>query len=154
MPINVQLKILDERLKSGAYTLPQYADPGSAAMDLRAMIDTPTLTLDPGEAQLIPSGIAIHMENPEVAAVILPRSGMGHKHGLVLSNGTGLIDSSYTGPLMIGAFNRGQAPIVIHLGDRIAQLMFMPIYQAQFHIVDQFAETERGAGGFGSSGRN
>lgn len=150
--INVQLQILDQRFKSQDYKLPDYADSGSAAMDLRAMIDTPTLTLNPGEAKLIPSGIAIHMDDPEIAAVILPRSGLGHKHGLVLSNGTGLIDSSYTGPLMIGAFNRSKEPIVINVGDRIAQLMFMPIHQVRFNLVDEFAETVRGEGGFGSTG--
>jgi len=150
--INVQMKILDDRLKNREFNLPEYADPGSAAMDLRAMISEPVITLNPGEAQLIPSGIAIHMFDPEVAAVILPRSGMGHKFGLVLSNGTGLIDSSYTGPLKIGAFNRSQESIEIHLGDRIAQLMFIPVHQARFTIVDSFTETERGAGGFGSTG--
>jgi len=150
--INVQMKILDDRLQNGKFDLPEYADPGSAAMDLRAMISEPSVSLAPGEALLIPSGIAIHMLDPEVAAVILPRSGMGHKTGLVLSNGTGLIDSSYTGPLMIGAFNRSKASIEIKLGDRIAQLMFIPIYRAKFTMVDEFAETERGAGGFGSTG--
>jgi len=151
--IDIQLKILDKRLENGAFALPGYADPGAAAMDLRAMIDTPSLTLHPGEAELIPSGIAIHIQNPEAAALILPRSGMGHRHGLVLSNGTGLIDSSYTGPLMIGAFNRSQQPIEIHAGDRIAQLMFIPILLARFQQVAAFSETERGAGGFGSTGR-
>jgi len=152
--INVQMKILDERLNSDSFSLPEYADAGAAAMDLRAMFDEPFLLLPPGEARLIPSGIAIHVCDPEVAAVILPRSGMGHKIGLVLSNGTGLIDSSYTGPLMIGAFNRSQETIRIDLGDRIAQLMFIPIYQAQFTVVDEFVETERGVGGFGSSGKH
>jgi len=150
--INVQMKILDDRLTNGEFSPPEYADSGSAAMDLRAMMSEPMITLNPGEALLIPSGIAIHMFNPEVAAVILPRSGMGHKSGLVLSNGTGLIDSSYTGPLMIGAFNRGKEPIKIHRGDRIAQLMFIPVHQARFTVVDEFAETERGSGGFGSTG--
>jgi len=150
--IDVQLKVLDERLKEGQFKLPQYADSGSAGMDLRAMIAEPSVTLPPGEALLIPSGIAIHMLDPEVAALILPRSGLGHKRGLVLSNGTGLIDSSYTGPLMIGAFNRSQQDIEIALGDRIAQLMFIPIYQAHFTVVEAFADTERGSGGFGSTG--
>ena len=150
--INVQLKILDNRYKSGEYSLPEYADPGSAAMDLRAMIDESEITIQPGDTYLIPSGIAIHMFDPEVAALILPRSGMGHKQGLVLSNGTGLIDSSYTGQLFIGAFNRSKSPITIKLGDRIAQLMFIPIHQARFSIVEEFAATERGEGGFGSTG--
>lgn len=146
----LQVRILDPRIGTD-YPLPAYATPGSAGMDLRACIDGP-LQLAPGQTSLLPTGIAIHIADPGLAAVILPRSGLGHKHGIVLGNLVGLIDSDYQGQLMVSCWNRGQEPFTIQPGDRIAQLVLVPVVQAEFEIVDSFDESERGAGGFGSSG--
>jgi len=143
------IKILDERIRDA---LPSYATPGSAGLDLRACIDTP-LTLAPGESAFISTGMAIYLANPNYAAMILPRSGLGHKHGIVLGNLVGLIDSDYQGPLMISAWNRSQQPFTIEVGDRIAQLVFVPVVQAEFNIVTDFEQTERGSGGFGHTGK-
>lgn len=151
MKKSIELKILDKRIGS-EYPLPEYATPGSAGLDLRALIDTP-LTLQPGETVLIPTGIAIHIGDANLCATILPRSGMGHKHGIVLGNLVGLIDSDYQGQLMISTWNRGQSAFTIEPGDRIAQLVFVPVVQAQFTLVDEFATSDRGEGGFGHSGR-
>jgi dUTP pyrophosphatase len=148
----IQLKILDPRLGS-EYPLPDYATPGSAGMDLRALLDAP-LDLAPGETQLIPTGLAIHLEDPKLAAVILPRSGLGHKHGIVLGNLVGLIDSDYQGQLYVSCWNRGTAPFRVEVGERIAQLVLVPVVRAAFEVVDEFAESDRGAGGFGHSGRH
>ncbi|NII10592.1 dUTP diphosphatase [Oleiagrimonas sp. C23AA] len=148
--IDVELKILDPRL-GDSIALPAYATDGSAAMDLRAAPEA-ALTLAPGESALIPSGVAIHIGDPDWCALLLPRSGLGHKHGLVLGNLVGLIDADYQGPLMISCWNRGQASYTIEPGDRIAQLMFVPVSQARFKVVDTFAPTTRGDGGFGSTG--
>ncbi|HXG27767.1 MAG TPA: dUTP diphosphatase [Nevskiales bacterium] len=148
----VQLKILDSRL-GNEFPLPDYATPGSAGMDLRALLDAP-LTLAPGQTELIPTGIAIHMQDRGLAAVILPRSGLGHKHGIVLGNLVGLIDSDYQGQLMVSCWNRGQTAFTIQPGERIAQLVFVPVVQARFERVEEFAESQRGTGGFGSSGRH
>jgi dUTP pyrophosphatase len=143
----VQLKILDPRAQA-----PAYATPGSAGLDLRALLDAP-LTLAPGEAQLVKTGLAIHIGNPHFAAVILPRSGLGHKHGIVLGNGTGLIDSDYQGELMVSCCNRSGSAFTIQPGERIAQLVFIPIVQATLEVVTAFGETsQRGTGGFGSTG--
>lgn len=149
---SVQLKILDPRI-GREIPLPAYATDGSAGMDLRACLDRP-LSLDPGAAELIPTGLAIYIEDPGLAAVILPRSGLGHKHGIVLGNLVGLIDSDYQGQLFVSCWNRGQQAFTIQPGERIAQLVLVPVVQAQFDIVQDFAATSRGAGGFGSSGRN
>lgn len=148
--IDVELKILDPRLGRDI-PLPAPATPGSAGMDLRAALDAP-LTLEPGASALIPTGLAIHIGDRGYCAMILPRSGLGHKHGIVLGNLVGLIDSDYQGPLMISCWNRAEAPYTIAPGDRIAQLIFVPVAQAAFRIVDAFADSERGAGGFGHSG--
>lgn len=148
----VQLKILDPRLGS-EFPLPDYATPGSAGMDLRALLDAP-LELQPGQTELIPTGIAIHMQDRDLAAVILPRSGLGHKHGVVLGNLVGLIDSDYQGQLMVSCWNRGQTSFTIQPGERIAQMVFVPVVQARFERVAEFTESERGEGGFGSSGRH
>ncbi len=148
----IQLKILDTRIGK-EYPLPHYATTESAGLDLRACLDK-TLTIQPGETQLIPTGIAIYIGDPHLAAVILPRSGLGHKHGIVLGNLVGLIDADYQGPLMVSCWNRGTAAYSIEPGDRIAQLVFLPIVRAQFQVVDEFQETSRGAGGFGHSGKN
>ncbi|MCU7964300.1 dUTP diphosphatase [Shewanella oncorhynchi] len=150
MKTPIELKILDSRIGS-EFPLPAYATPGSAGMDLRAMIDT-TLTIAPGETVLIPTGIAIHVADPGLAAVILPRSGLGHKHGIVLGNLVGLIDSDYQGPLMVSCWNRGDSPFTLEMGDRLAQLVFVPVVQAQFKLVDEFDSSDRGEGGFGHSG--
>lgn len=147
----VQLRILDSRIGRD-YPLPQYATEGSAGVDLRAMLDS-AIELKPGETQLIPSGIAIHLADPGYAAVVLPRSGLGHKHGIVLGNLVGLIDSDYQGQLFVSVWNRGQNPFTINPGERIAQLVVVPVAQVQFDVVDEFVATQRGAGGFGSSGR-
>jgi dUTP diphosphatase len=147
----VQLKILDARI-GDVIPLPQYATPGSAGLDLRACIDAP-LPLAPGQAELIPTGLAIHIADPHIAAMILPRSGLGHKHGIVLGNSVGLIDSDYQGPLMISCWNRGEKTYLFEPGERIAQLLIIPIVIAQFEVVSEFKQTERGTGGFGSSGR-
>jgi dUTP pyrophosphatase len=149
---SIQLKILDPRI-GGEIQLPAYATGGSAGMDLRACLDR-ALTLDPGGAELIPTGLAIYIEDPGLAAVILPRSGLGHKHGIVLGNLVGLIDSDYQGQLFVSCWNRGREAFTIQPGERIAQLVLVPVVQAQFEIVQEFAVTERGAGGFGSSGRH
>ena len=148
----LQLKILDERLGE-QFPLPDYATDGSAGMDLRAMLDGP-LELLPGDTQLIPTGIAIHIADPSLAAVILPRSGLGHKHGIVLGNLVGLIDSDYQGQLFVSCWNRGNEAFRIEVGERIAQLVLVPVVRAVFERVDEFDESDRGAGGFGHSGRH
>ena len=140
--------MLDPRL---ADQLPDYATPGSAGLDLRACLDAP-LVLEPGQAQLIPTGLAIHIGDPGLAAMILPRSGLGHKHGIVLGNGTGLIDADYQGPLMISVWNRGREAFTMQPGDRIAQLVVLPIVRASLQVVDDFETSARGAGGFGHTG--
>lgn len=147
----IQLKILDKRIGKDI-PLPSRATEGSAGMDLRACIDEP-ITLQPGDTQLIPTGIAIHIEDPGLAATILPRSGLGHKHGIVLGNLVGLIDSDYQGQLFISCWNRGNDSFTIKAGDRIAQLIFVPIVQADFEVVEDFETSSRGAGGFGHSGQ-
>lgn len=145
---SIAVKILDERVKQ----LPAYATPGSAGLDLRACIDGP-INLKPGETQLIATGIAIHIADPGYAAMILPRSGLGHKHGIVLGNLVGLIDSDYQGPLMVSMWNRGDTDFVIEPMERIAQLVIVPVAQPSFHLVDDFEDdSERGTGGFGSTG--
>jgi dUTP pyrophosphatase len=146
----IQLKILDDRIGK-QIPLPAHATEGSAGMDLRACIDE-TITLKPGDTELIPTGIAIHIEDPGLAATILPRSGLGHKHGIVLGNLVGLIDSDYQGQLFVSCWNRGSDSFSIEQGDRIAQLVFVPVVQADFEVVDEFYESSRGAGGFGHSG--
>jgi dUTP pyrophosphatase len=146
----LQVRVLDPRV-GREFPLPHYATPGSAGLDLRACLDAP-LTLAPGEAQLIPSGIAIHVDDPGLAAVLLPRSGLGHKHGVVLGNLVGLIDSDYQGQVMVSCWNRGAAAYTITPGERIAQMVIVPVVQVGFEIVEQFTESHRGAGGFGSSG--
>jgi len=148
----LQLKILDNRL-GDAFPLPDYATEGSAGMDLRAMLDAP-LELAPGETELIPAGIAIHIADPALAAVILPRSGLGHKHGIVLGNLVGLIDSDYQGQLYVSCWNRGSSSFRIEVGERIAQLVLIPVVRAVFEQVDEFDDSDRGAGGFGHSGRH
>jgi dUTP pyrophosphatase len=149
---SIQLKILDPRIGK-EFPLPRYETGDAAGLDLRACIEG-ALTIQPGETQLIPTGISIYIANPNMAAVILPRSGLGHKHGLVLGNLVGLIDADYQGPLMVSCWNRGNAAYTMQPGDRIAQLVFLPIVRAEFNVVNEFAVTERGAGGFGSSGKN
>jgi dUTP pyrophosphatase len=146
----LQVKILDPRIGRD-YPLPQYATPGSAGVDLRACIDA-AITLNPGDTQLIPSGIAIHLDDPGYAAIVLPRSGLGHKHGIVLGNLVGLIDSDYQGQIFVSMWNRGQKMFVIEPGERIAQLVVVPVAQVEFDVVEEFNASERGAGGFGSSG--
>lgn len=148
----IQLKILDARIGK-SLPLPQYATDGSAGLDLRACLDAP-FQLMPGATELINTGIAIHINNPTVAATILPRSGLGHKHGIVLGNLVGLIDSDYQGPLMVSCWNRSDKTYIIEPGERIAQLVIVPILKAQFEIVDEFKQTDRGDGGFGSSGKH
>lgn len=148
----VQLKILDKRLGS-QFPLPAYATSGSAGLDLRACLDEP-LKIYPGETHLINTGIAIYLSDVNVAVTILPRSGLGHKHGIVLGNLVGLIDADYQGPLMVSCWNRSKEAYTIQLGERIAQLVIVPILKAQFKLVDEFEQTERGAGGFGSSGQH
>ena len=148
--IDVELKILDPRL-GAEIPLPAPATAGSAGMDLRALLDAP-LTLASGASALVPTGIAIHVGDPEYCAVILPRSGLGHKHGIVLGNLTGLIDADYQGPLMISCWNRAQAPYTIAPGERIAQLVFLPVARARFRVVEEFAASQRGTGGFGHTG--
>ncbi|QSA96571.1 dUTP diphosphatase [Methylococcus sp. EFPC2] len=147
----IQLKILDKRL-GGEIPLPHYATPGSAGLDLRACLDD-TLTLAPGETQLIPTGLAIHIDDPHLAAVLLPRSGLGHKHGIVLGNLVGLIDSDYQGQVFVSCWNRGSEPYEIHVGERIAQMVFVPVAQVAFEQVEEFSESQRAEGGFGHSGR-
>jgi dUTP pyrophosphatase len=145
----IDLKVLDPRM---AQHLPAYATAGAAGLDLRACLDAP-LVLQPGDATLIPTGLAMHIANPGLAAMILPRSGLGHKQGLVLGNLVGLIDSDYQGPLMVSCWNRGQAPVTIQPMDRIAQMVVVPVVQAAFRQVGEFGESARGEGGFGSTGR-
>ncbi|KMV70630.1 dUTP diphosphatase [Rosenbergiella epipactidis] len=147
----IDIKILDPRVGK-EFPLPAYATPGSAGLDLRACTDG-SITLDAGSTTLIPTGLAIHVADPQLAAVILPRSGLGHKHGIVLGNLVGLIDSDYQGQLMVSVWNRSEQPFVIEAGDRIAQLVFVPVVQAEFSLVEEFTQTERGEGGFGHSGR-
>lgn len=147
----IQLKILDPRIGT-TIPLPEYATVGSAGLDLRACIDAP-LTLAPGQTELIPTGMAIHIGDPGLAAMILPRSGLGHKHGIVLGNLVGLIDSDYQGQLFVSVWNRGQSAFTIEVGERMAQLVFVPVVQAHFEVVDAFQATDRGGGGFGSTGR-
>ncbi len=146
----IELKILDSRIGE-SIPLPAYATAGSAGLDMRAVIDAP-LTVAPGETTLVPTGLAIHIGDPGLAAVLLPRSGLGHKHGLVLGNLTGLIDSDYQGQVYISCWNRGSKAYEIQPGERIAQMVFVPVAQVQFAVVDEFADSERGAGGFGHSG--
>ena len=145
----IDLKILDRRM---AEHLPVYATPGSAGLDLRACIDAP-LVIEPGQTQLIPTGLAIHIGDPGLAAMLLPRSGLGHKHGIVLGNLVGLIDSDYQGPLMVSCWNRGDKAFTVQPLDRIAQLVIVPVVQASFRVVDAFGASDRGAAGFGSTGR-
>jgi dUTP pyrophosphatase len=147
----VQLKILDTRI-GNEFPLPRYATDGSAGLDLIACLDE-HLSVEPGETHLVPTGIAIHMHDPQLAAVLLPRSGLGHKHGIVLGNLVGLIDSDYQGQVLVSCWNRGKIRFVIEPGDRIAQMVFLPVVRAEFEIVEQFDESGRGAGGFGHSGR-
>ncbi|MEE9302665.1 MAG: dUTP diphosphatase [Thiotrichaceae bacterium] len=146
----VDFKILDNRI-GDTIPLPEYATNGSAGMDLRACIDA-AITLEPGDTQLIPTGIAIHISDPAMAATILPRSGLGHKHGIVLGNLVGLIDSDYQGQLYISCWNRGQSTFTIEPADRIAQLVFVPVIQVSLNQVDDFSDSDRGEGGFGHSG--
>jgi dUTP pyrophosphatase len=146
----IDVKILDERLRE---QMPAYATPGSAGLDLRACIETP-ITLEPGSTHLIPTGLAIHIADPAYAAMILPRSGMGHKHGIVLGNLVGLIDSDYQGQLMVSTWNRGSTAFVLNPMERLAQLVIVPVLQVSFNMVDDFAQSERGAGGFGSTGKH
>ncbi|TWG85905.1 dUTP pyrophosphatase [Luteimonas sp. J16] len=148
--VDLQVRLLDPRL-GREWPLPAHATDGSAGMDLRAALDAP-LTLAPGDAALVPSGMAIHIGDPGLCAVILPRSGLGHKHGIVLGNGTGLIDADYQGPLLISVWNRGREPFTIEPGDRIAQLVLLPVVRAQLQVVDTFDESARGEGGFGHTG--
>ncbi len=148
---NIKLKILDPRI-GNEFPLPQHATAGSAGMDLRACLKE-SLMVVPQSTHLIPTGVAIHIDNPNLAAMILPRSGLGHKHGIVLGNLVGLIDSDYQGELMISCWNRGDTTFTIAPGDRIAQLVFVPVVQARFAVVEDFNETRRGVGGFGHSGR-
>lgn len=147
----IDLKILDNRIGS-EFPLPTYATEGSAGLDLRALIDQP-LTVEAGQTVLIPTGISVYIADPSLAAVILPRSGLGHKNGIVLGNLVGLIDSDYQGPLMVSLWNRSDKAFTVEVGDRIAQLVFLPVVQAEFNIVSEFNSTERGEGGFGHSGK-
>jgi dUTP pyrophosphatase len=146
----IDVKVLDPRM---AEQLPAYATPGAAGLDLRACLDAP-LVLQPGQAQLIPTGLAVHIADPGLAAMILPRSGLGHKHGIVLGNLVGLIDSDYQGPLMVSCWNRGDAAFTIQPMERIAQMVIVPVVQAQFRRVEEFTTSLRGAGGFGSTGKH
>ena len=147
--MKIDVKILDARMRD---QLPQYATPGAAGLDLRACIDA-AIVLNPGETQLIPTGLSIHIADPGYAAMILPRSGLGHKHGIVLGNLVGLIDSDYQGPLMVSCWNRGQTAFTLAPMERLAQLIIVPVMQAEFQVVDDFAASARGEGGFGSTGR-
>ena len=145
----IDVRILDDRLRG---QLPHYATPGSAGLDLRACIPAP-MTVAPGQTELIASGIAIHLADPGLAAVVLPRSGLGHKHGIVLGNLVGLIDSDYQGEILVSTWNRGSAPFTINPLERLAQLVVVPVVQVAFNVVDDFGASRRGAGGFGSTGR-
>lgn len=151
-PLRIKVKILDARVGKD-FPLPAHATAGSAGVDLRACIDTP-LVLEPGRSELLPTGIAIHVEDPGYAAVLLPRSGLGHKHGIVLGNLVGLIDSDYQGPVMVSCWNRGAQAFTVQPGERIAQLVVIRVAQIEFEVVSDFAASSRGAGGFGSSGRS
>ena len=146
----IDLKVLDARM---AEQLPAYATAGSAGLDLRACLDAP-LVLEPGQTQLIPTGLAIHVADPGLAALILPRSGLGHKHGIVLGNLVGLIDSDYQGQVFVSCWNRGKEPFVVNPMERIAQLVIVPVVQAAFRVVDEFGASDRGEGGFGSTGKH
>jgi len=148
----IQLKILDPRL-GNEIALPSYATHGSAGLDLRACLEQAT-TLNPGESLLIPTGMAIHIQDPHLAAVLLPRSGLGHKHGIVLGNLVGLIDSDYQGQIFVSCWNRGSSAFTIEIGERIAQMIFVPVVQAEFECVAEFDQSLRGSGGFGHSGRH
>lgn len=145
----IAVRILDERLRGG---LPSYATPGSAGLDLRAALES-ALVLQPGQTELIPTGLSIYIADPGFAGLILPRSGLGHKHGIVLGNLVGLIDADYQGPLMVSAWNRGQSAFTIEPMERLAQLVIVPVVQARFEVVDAFESSQRGQGGFGSTGR-
>src|SRR5690554_8239846 len=147
----LQVKLLDARYGDD-WPLPSYATEASAGLDLRAALDAP-MVLAPGATELLPSGLAIHIADPGLCAVVLPRSGLGHRHGIVLGNGTGLIDADYQGPLMISAWNRGADAYTVEPGDRIAQMVLLPVVRARLEVVDTFAESARGAGGFGHTGR-
>ena len=147
--MKIDVKILDPRMRT---QLPNYSTSGSAGLDLRACIDTPLL-ISPGETHLIPTGLSLYIANPGFAGMILPRSGLGHKNGIVLGNLVGLIDADYQGPLMVSTWNRGQQPFTINPLDRLAQLVIVPIQQVEFNVVDEFPSTDRGAGGFGSTGK-
>jgi deoxyuridine 5'-triphosphate nucleotidohydrolase len=147
----LRVRILDARL-GAQFPLPAYATEGSAGLDLRACLDA-ALVLAPGRAELLPTGLAIHVEDPGLAALILPRSGLGHRHGIVLGNLVGLIDSDYQGQLMVSCWNRGSEPFTVNPGERIAQLIVVPVVQVQLEVVQDFAASARGAGGFGHSGR-
>ena len=147
--MKIDVKILDPRMRD---QLPNYATSGSAGLDLRACIDTPLL-ISPGETHLIPTGLSLYIANPGFAGMLLPRSGLGHKNGIVLGNLVGLIDADYQGPLMVSTWNRGQQPFTINPLDRLAQLVIVPIQQVEFNVVDEFPSTDRGAGGFGSTGK-
>jgi dUTP pyrophosphatase len=150
VPRALKVRVLDPRIGK-EFPLPAYATNGSAGLDLRALLDSP-LTLAPGKAELIPTGLAIHIDDPGLAAVILPRSGLGHKHGVVLGNLVGLIDSDYQGQLMVSCWNRGAAEFVVQPGERIAQMVIVPVVQVRLEVVEDFAASSRGAGGFGSTG--
>lgn len=150
MKPSIDIKILDERLRQ---LPPQYATPGSAGLDLRACIEAP-VHIHPGETILVPSGIALHLANPGLAAMILPRSGLGHKHGIVLGNLVGLIDSDYQGEILVSTWNRGKEVFVLNPMDRLAQLVIVPVLQVNFNLVSEFEESSRGAGGFGSTGKH
>ena len=152
MKQKLQVKILDSRIGNN-YPLPAYATQGSAGLDLRALLEEPT-TLEPGQTLLIPTGLAIYINDPSLAGMILPRSGLGHKHGIVLGNLVGLIDSDYQGQLFVSCWNRGQQQFTLEPGERIAQLILVPVIQAEFEIVSDFSTSERGNGGFGHSGRH
>ncbi|GJJ80148.1 dUTP diphosphatase [Pasteurella canis] len=147
----IDVKILDQRIGT-EFPLPTYATTGSAGLDLRALINE-SITVAAGQTVLIPTGLSIYIADPNLAAVILPRSGLGHKHGIVLGNLVGLIDSDYQGPLMVSLWNRSNDPFKIEVGDRIAQLVFVPVVQAEFNLVNEFTQTDRGEGGFGHSGK-
>jgi len=149
-PRAVEVKLLDPRF-GDEWPLPAYATEASAGMDLRAALDAP-LVLEPGDAALVPSGIALHLGDPHLCAVVLPRSGLGHRHGIVLGNGTGLIDADYQGPLLISVWNRGREAFTIQPGDRIAQVMVLPVVRVDLQVVDTFADSARGTGGFGHTG--
>lgn len=148
----IQLKILDKRL-GNEIPLPDYATAGSAGLDLRACLDE-AITLEPGQTELIPTGLAIHIDDPGLAAILLPRSGLGHKHGIVLGNLVGLIDSDYQGQVFVSCWNRGNTAFTIAIGERIAQMVLVPVVQAEFECVDEFTESHRGSGGFGHTGRH